>query len=339
MAKSTKSPKTKAPVKKVKQIGKYISAEDDIPFQVYIWKVLKQVHPDTGISMAAMLSINRITNIVGRKIAGHAAKLSENKSISAKNVQNAVRIMYPGDLAKHAVSEGTKTVTKFAAEPKGTRGEGMKKSFAVRSGLQVSPARVKKFFDLYDKRVATIAYVYLAAVIEYTIAELLEIAGNVARDNKRVRIVPQHFIIGVSNDPELMCFFGKLGIDYGVKFRTKEDLSEMYAPKKGAKKPKRANPNKVAFRHVKNMQLSSDFVFQRSPFGKLARSMANDFKEDTRMTGRSVDLLQVTIESELVKLLDNANRIALLAKRKRVSAKDINLARGIMSGHRDDNCN
>jgi histone H2B len=76
--------------------------------------VLKQVHPDTGISNKAMSILNSFVNDIFERVAGEASKLaSYNKksTISSREIQTAVRLILPGELAKHAVSEGTKAVT------------------------------------------------------------------------------------------------------------------------------------------------------------------------------------------------------------------------------------
>lgn len=85
-------------------------------YSIYIFKVLKQVHPDTGISSKAMSIMNSFVNDVFERIAGEAARLAKyNKkaTISSREIQTAVRLLLPGELAKHAVSEGTKAVTKY----------------------------------------------------------------------------------------------------------------------------------------------------------------------------------------------------------------------------------
>jgi histone H2B len=83
----------------------------------YIYKVLKQVHPDTGISNKAMAILNSFVNDIFEHIAGEASKLasySKKSTISSREIQTAVRLSLPGELAKHAISEGTKSVTKFS---------------------------------------------------------------------------------------------------------------------------------------------------------------------------------------------------------------------------------
>ncbi|XP_053323647.1 late histone H2B.L4 [Spea bombifrons] len=87
-------------------------------YSVYIYKVLKQVHPDTGISSKAMSIMNSFVNDVFERIASEASRLAQyNKrsTITSREVQTAVRLLLPGELAKHAVSEGTKAVTKYTS--------------------------------------------------------------------------------------------------------------------------------------------------------------------------------------------------------------------------------
>ncbi|CAO2202321.1 unnamed protein product [Urochloa humidicola] len=87
-------------------------------YKIYIFKVLKQVHPDIGISSKAMSIMNSFINDIFEKLAAEAAKLARyNKkpTITSREIQTSVRLVLPGELAKHAVSEGTKAVTKFTS--------------------------------------------------------------------------------------------------------------------------------------------------------------------------------------------------------------------------------
>ena len=87
-------------------------------FGIYVYKVLKQVHPDTGISSKAMGIMNSFVNDIFERISAEASRLAyynKRSTISSREIQTAVRLMLPGELAKHAVSEGTKAVTKYTS--------------------------------------------------------------------------------------------------------------------------------------------------------------------------------------------------------------------------------
>ena len=79
---------------------------------------LLQVHPDTGISSRAISILNSFITDIFEKIATETAQLARyNKkpTVTSREIQTAVRLILPGELAKHAVSEGTKAVTKFTS--------------------------------------------------------------------------------------------------------------------------------------------------------------------------------------------------------------------------------
>ena len=115
-----KKPAGKAPVKTAEKGTKATSGNRKKArketFNTYIYKVLKQVHPDTGISNKAMSIMNSFVHDIFERISEEASRLaSYNKrsTISSREIQTSVRLILPGELAKHAVSEGTKAVTKY----------------------------------------------------------------------------------------------------------------------------------------------------------------------------------------------------------------------------------
>jgi histone H2B len=97
--------------------------------------VLRQVHPDTGISNKAMAILNSFVNDIFERIATEASSMCSNcvvayldlifvlelaayskkSTISSREIQTSVRLILPGELAKHAISEGTKSVTKVSS--------------------------------------------------------------------------------------------------------------------------------------------------------------------------------------------------------------------------------
>ena len=116
-----KKPAGKAPAKTAEKAKKSTAVKGKRKtrketFNTYIYKVLKQVHPDTGISNKAMSIMNSFVNDIFERIASEASKLAgynKRSTISSREIQTAVRLILPGELAKHAVSEGTKAVTKY----------------------------------------------------------------------------------------------------------------------------------------------------------------------------------------------------------------------------------
>merc|ERR1719296_531968 len=102
MAKTPSKTSAKAP----KKVGGKRSKKRVETYATYIYKVLKQVHPDTGISKKGMSIMNSFINDIFERIATEAGKLAtynKKATLSSREIQTAVRLMLPGELAKHAV--------------------------------------------------------------------------------------------------------------------------------------------------------------------------------------------------------------------------------------------
>ena len=121
MAKTPAVPVGKKAAKKVapkKASSGKRSAKRVESYSSYIYKVLKQVHPNTGISKRGMSILNSFINDIFERLALESSRLSrysKKATLSSREIQTAVRLLLPGELAKHAVSEGTKAVTKFTS--------------------------------------------------------------------------------------------------------------------------------------------------------------------------------------------------------------------------------
>ncbi|XP_032903233.1 histone H2A-like isoform X2 [Amblyraja radiata] len=99
----------------------------------------------------------------------------------------------------------------------GGKGRAKTKTRSSRSGLQFPVGRIHRLLRKghYAERIGAGAPVYLAAVLEYLTAEILELAGNAARDNKKTRIIPRHLQLAVRNDEELNKLLGGVTIAQG----------------------------------------------------------------------------------------------------------------------------
>ena len=108
------------------------------------------------------------------------------------------------------------------------------KSRSSRAGLQFPVGRVHRLLrnGNYSERVGAGAPVYLAAVMEYLSAEILELAGNAARDNKKSRINPRHLQLAIRNDEELNRLLSHVTIAQGGVL---PNIQSVLLPKKSGK--------------------------------------------------------------------------------------------------------
>ncbi|XP_057458745.1 histone H2A.1-like [Lotus japonicus] len=112
------------------------------------------------------------------------------------------------------------TTRKVKKDVGGRKKGGLKKkpvSRSMKAGLQFPVGRIGRYLKKgrYAKRVGTSASVYMAATLEYLVAQVLELSGNAALDNMKKRISPRHIMLAVRNDEELGKLLDGVTIAYG----------------------------------------------------------------------------------------------------------------------------
>lgn len=87
-------------------------------YKRYLFLVMKQVHPDMGISSKVMVILSNLMQDMFERIAEEAARLQKTtarRTLSSREIQGAVKLVLPGELGKHAVAEGNKAVTNYVS--------------------------------------------------------------------------------------------------------------------------------------------------------------------------------------------------------------------------------
>lgn len=115
------------------------------------------------------------------------------------------------------------------------KSDGKAQSRSSKAGLQFPVGRISRYLKngKYAERIGAGAPVYMAAVLEYLTAEILELAGNAAKDNKKNRIIPRHIQLAIRNDEELNSFLKTATIASGGVL---PNINPGLLPTKGDKK-------------------------------------------------------------------------------------------------------
>ena len=170
-------------------------------FETFISKVLKQVSSSSGITSNAKQQLNSALIILSKKISSivvNLTEISKKKTISEKEVINALSIIINGDLLSKSIYEGKKALSNFNDLEK-TKGS----SRQNKAGIIFPPSIMEKFLRNFGNSklmVTSTAPIFFAAAIEYITAEILDLASISSKDFKRVRITIRDLELAIRND-------------------------------------------------------------------------------------------------------------------------------------------
>lgn len=178
-----------------------------------VQRVLVQVHPDVRITLMGARVVASLASDALERVAAAASRLCAREGralLTARDVQTAVRAVLAGELAKHAVSEGAKAVTKLSSSGAPAA------CFSDRISLQFCAVTMaEQLREWHPSLLFTPpALAFATAVAEYLSAELLELAGNACKGHKAKSVGPRHIQLAVRNDEELNGLFRGV-IPYG----------------------------------------------------------------------------------------------------------------------------
>ena len=281
-------------------------------FEIYISKVLKQVAPDNGITSNAKQQLNSFLCILLKEISSLVSELtsiSKRKTISLKEIKNALNIILFGELLSCCMIEGDKACDAFSNESKGSKHS--------RANIIFPPSLVGKFLrNNFNFSVAILAPVYLAAVLEFITFDILDISVKNSKESKHNRITVRDMELTVRNDIELNTLFKK----YNISFLGGGVVPFIHNSFK-------TNAKSLAIKNINKQQKNSDsLVLAKSPFEKLVRHILKENLNDKSKISKDVFMiLQHFIEQYTIDVLYNANYLTIHSGRIKLIPLDIQL--------------
>ncbi len=307
-------------------------------YEIYLSKLLKQVSEDNGITSNSKQQLNSVLCLISRLLASKVndlTKIAKKKTISEKEVANAISVLFPSELAR-----GMNTMSEQAVENYELENNIKGITRQQKAGIIFPPSISEKYlrnFGYSNIMISNRAPVALAAAVEYLAGEILDNASLSAKQNKHVRITIRDLELGIRTDKDINTFFKTYNISFlgggVIPFIHPKLLAKRTRRRKpphvGVKKSHRYRPGTVSIREIRRFQKTSNcLTLAKFPFEKFVRSIVRELYqgEGTLKINKKVFIsLQYFIEQEIVSLLRKANLAAIHAGRVKLISSDIEL--------------
>lgn len=305
-------------------------------FSIYIVRALKASHPKFSIGRKALHAMNSIAMRLATSLADSVNNYITTKTITTAALRDVVQFQLPAALAGSASAAAAAALTAYTQ----SQAEPHKEDHRSRAKLVFPPGLAEKFLRRFGKlsvRVGVGAGVYLAAVLEHVVRDVLVGATAIATEDKRMRIKPRHILLAVRNEAALNeLLLTKLGVvipEGGVVPGIHPSLTKpTHAPKRrrakaeeGAEPHKRRfRPGTVALRNIRKQQKTAKLQIQHAPFRRACLDAALlHIKDKPRFSADFLHMFHEYVEARVVAWFEGANLLALHSGRQTVAAKDV----------------
>lgn len=188
--------------------------------KTHIYKVLKRLHPEVGISKKGMEVMRDILTNVTDTLIHNVNQLmmhDDRETVTQEDIKTAVKLVFVDKLVKHAYEDGDKAIREFDTWKEKKSKD--KKSLQSECGLvfPVSFHRNVLKRDARASRISPYAAIYLTAVMEFLADDILEPSGYAAKKSKRKRIFPRDILLAIRSDEELDKLISSHIVEGGVK--------------------------------------------------------------------------------------------------------------------------
>ena len=311
-------------------------------FETHISKILKSISSGMGITSNAKQQLNSALQKITAKLSETARELtviSGKRTLSEKEVENAVRIITTPEMASDATSKASEALSRYSVDEKRYN------SRQEKAGILIPPATVEKFlrdFGCSKLMVTKQSPVYLACIVEHIARTLITPAKDITVSEGRMRVAIRELELSVSTSENLRILFKNCCLSFiggGVVPEIHESLlnKKPRKRKKGDEPPKRATrrfrPGTVSLREIKKMQRTSNcLVFAKLPFERFVRRLLEDEAQGVKVSKEVFIILQHYIEQYLVGFLRDANRAAIHSGRVKLIPSDIRFISTLRDG-------
>ena len=290
-------------------------------FEHHIRKILKQVCTDRDITQQAKSQLNELAIITCKLIKSkitHILTFSKKKTITEAEIQSAVKLIFTGQLAQKSVDEGTKCLSNYLNRSKNEELKGQSRQ--LKADILIPPNILDTFLRENVNYISCNAPIFMAAVIEYFLSQILELANNVSSHKKGVRITVNDLEKGVKSDTELAVFFST----YNIYFFDSNIVPFVHPSFK-----KTGKNNKKSMKSIIKIQKSCEYVFPKSFFENKFKQYISLVYPEIRYQKGCFLYFQDYIEKWIIELLQYTNIITLFSKKSRVCEDDIEIVLSI----------
>ena len=306
-------------------------------FETYISKVLKSISVEGGITANAKQQLNSAICVIARTIselAGHLTFIAKKKTVSTKEILNAVRLLFPSSLTESSIKLASESIQKFSSDEE----NGKHSSRQDKAGILFPPAITEKFlrnFGFSRVMITKTTPIYFASILEYVVSYILTRSVYLSKVDNHVRITIRDLEMAIRTDKDLTTLFSTCKLSFiggGVLPQIHESLLNKKARKKKLNsnqlpievKKHRFRPGTVALREIRKLQKTSDcLTFAKFPFERFVRDIVNTHNNGMKISKEVFIVIQYYIEQFIVDFLRDANAVAIHSNRVKLMPIDL----------------
>uniref|UniRef100_A0A6C0KE55 Core Histone H2A/H2B/H3 domain-containing protein n=1 Tax=viral metagenome TaxID=1070528 RepID=A0A6C0KE55_9ZZZZ len=292
-------------------------------FEHHIRKILKEISSDRDITQIAKTQLNDLAVITCKLIKQKVlVVLQSNKKRTITNVEieAAIHLLFTGQLEQRLIEEGKKCVQQYIDNTKTKELKGQSRN--TKAEILIPPSILERMlrsdsFQMFQMGFS--APIFLAGVIEYFIAQVLQLS---VLTSKTVRITVQDLEHGIKSDREIKRYM----IDQNI-YLFEAGIVPFIHP--GIRQLTGRN-DKKSVKLMAKLQESNSSIFPKRFFEKLCKHFVMLLYPDIRFQKGCFVYLQDYIEKWIVGILQHTNILTLYSKKSRVTATDIEMVVSIM---------